>query len=34
NNPGVWAYHCHILYHLAAGMFTVMKYDGADTTFW
>ena len=25
NNPGVWAFHCHILYHLAAGMFTVLK---------
>jgi FtsP/CotA-like multicopper oxidase with cupredoxin domain len=34
NNPGVWAYHCHILYHLAAGMFTVLKYDGADTKHW
>ena len=34
DNPGVWAYHCHILYHLAAGMFTVLKYDGADQEFW
>jgi FtsP/CotA-like multicopper oxidase with cupredoxin domain len=34
DNPGVWAYHCHILYHLAAGMFTVLKYEGADTEFW
>ncbi len=34
NNPGVWAYHCHIVYHLATGMFTVLKYDGADTKFW
>ena len=25
NNPGVWAYHCHILYHLANGMFTVVN---------
>jgi FtsP/CotA-like multicopper oxidase with cupredoxin domain len=33
-NPGVWAYHCHILYHLAAGMFTVLKYEGADTESW
>lgn len=33
-NPGVWAYHCHILYHLAAGMFTVLKYEGAGTEFW
>ena len=25
-NPGMWAYHCHNLYHLAAGMFTTMIY--------
>jgi len=34
NNPGIWAFHCHILYHLASGMFTVLKYQGADTEFW
>jgi FtsP/CotA-like multicopper oxidase with cupredoxin domain len=34
NNPGVWAFHCHILYHMATGMFTVVKYEGADTEFW
>jgi FtsP/CotA-like multicopper oxidase with cupredoxin domain len=34
NNPGVWAYHCHILYHLATGMFTVLKYENADTQYW
>jgi FtsP/CotA-like multicopper oxidase with cupredoxin domain len=34
NNPGVWAFHCHILYHLATGMFTVLKYEGANTDFW
>ena len=34
NNPGVWAFHCHILYHATVGMFTVLKYDGADTKFW
>lgn len=34
NNPGIWAYHCHIIYHLASGMFTVVKYDDADTAFW
>lgn len=28
NNPGVWPLHCHILYHLEAGMFTVLRYDG------
>jgi FtsP/CotA-like multicopper oxidase with cupredoxin domain len=26
NNPGVWPLHCHILYHLEAGMFTVVRY--------
>ena len=34
DNPGVWAYHCHIVYHLAAGMFTVLKYEGAPGKFW
>ncbi len=33
-NPGLWAFHCHLLYHLATGMFTVLKYDGADLTQW
>lgn len=26
NNPGWWAFHCHLLYHQAAGMFTTVKY--------
>jgi FtsP/CotA-like multicopper oxidase with cupredoxin domain len=26
NNPGWWAVHCHLLYHLDAGMFTTIKY--------
>jgi FtsP/CotA-like multicopper oxidase with cupredoxin domain len=26
DNPGWWAFHCHMLYHLAAGMFTTFKY--------
>jgi FtsP/CotA-like multicopper oxidase with cupredoxin domain len=34
DNPGVWAYHCHILYHLATGMFTILKYENADTKYW
>jgi len=34
NNSGLWAYHCHIIYHMATGMFTVLKYDGADEKFW
>lgn len=26
-NPGVWANHCHNLYHLNAGMFTTIEYQ-------
>jgi FtsP/CotA-like multicopper oxidase with cupredoxin domain len=26
NNPGIWAFHCHLLYHLEAGMFTAFRY--------
>jgi FtsP/CotA-like multicopper oxidase with cupredoxin domain len=26
NNPGWWALHCHLLYHMEAGMFTTIKY--------
>jgi len=25
----IWPLHCHLLYHLDSGMFTVVKYDGA-----
>jgi len=25
-NPGWWAFHCHLLYHLDAGMFTTIRY--------
>ena len=28
DNPGLWAYHCHNLYHLATGMFTTVVYEG------
>jgi FtsP/CotA-like multicopper oxidase with cupredoxin domain len=28
DNPGRWAFHCHNLYHLAAGMMTVVDYAG------
>ena len=28
DNPGLWAFHCHNLYHMAAGMFTTVVYDG------
>lgn len=27
-NQGRWAFHCHNLYHLAAGMMAVVDYDG------
>jgi FtsP/CotA-like multicopper oxidase with cupredoxin domain len=30
--PGYWMLHCHILYHQAAGMMTVMKYQGFTNT--
>ncbi len=26
NNPGWWALHCHLVYHLEAGMFTTLRY--------
>lgn len=26
DNPGVWAFHCHHMYHMAAGMMTTMAY--------
>jgi len=25
-NPGLWAFHCHLLYHLEAGMFQTFRY--------
>jgi len=34
DNAGIWALHCHLLYHLATGMFTVVKYEGVETPFW
>lgn len=27
-NPGLWAFHCHHLYHMQRGMFAVLKYQG------
>jgi len=27
NNPGLWYVHCHILWHLEAGMATLVQYD-------
>jgi FtsP/CotA-like multicopper oxidase with cupredoxin domain len=26
DNPGTWAFHCHMLYHMEAGMFTTLRY--------
>jgi FtsP/CotA-like multicopper oxidase with cupredoxin domain len=26
NNPGLWAFHCHLLYHQHAGMFSTLRY--------
>jgi FtsP/CotA-like multicopper oxidase with cupredoxin domain len=26
DNPGWWAFHCHLLYHQHAGMFTTLRY--------
>ena len=28
DNPGRWAFHCHNLYHMAAGMMTSVEYEG------
>jgi FtsP/CotA-like multicopper oxidase with cupredoxin domain len=27
NNPGTWYVHCHVLWHLAAGMATLVQYE-------
>ena len=29
DNPGKWAFHCHNLYHMAAGMMTTVQYTQA-----
>jgi FtsP/CotA-like multicopper oxidase with cupredoxin domain len=28
DNPGRWAFHCHNLYHMMAGMMTEVRYEG------
>lgn len=28
DNPGRWAFHCHHLYHMVAGMMTTLAYEG------
>jgi len=30
DNPGNWAYHCHMIYHMAAGMMRLVRYVGTD----
>lgn len=27
DNPGLWAFHCHHLYHMAAGMMSTVEYE-------
>lgn len=29
DNPGSWLFHCHNLYHMAVGMVTDLRYEGA-----
>ncbi len=31
DNPGLWAFHCHNLYHMAAGMFSTLVYRSIPT---
>jgi FtsP/CotA-like multicopper oxidase with cupredoxin domain len=33
NNPGLWMFHCHDLHHAAAGMDTMLEYQGISTPF-
>lgn len=33
NNPGLWMFHCHDLHHAAAGMDTMVNYDGISTPY-
>jgi FtsP/CotA-like multicopper oxidase with cupredoxin domain len=27
-NPGIWAFHCHHLYHMVSGMMAYVAYEG------
>ena len=27
DNPGVWMYHCHNIYHAELGMMTTLRYN-------
>jgi FtsP/CotA-like multicopper oxidase with cupredoxin domain/plastocyanin len=29
SNPGVWLFHCHMEHHMANGMMTTLRYEGA-----
>jgi FtsP/CotA-like multicopper oxidase with cupredoxin domain len=29
-NPGVWMFHCHMEHHMANGMMTTLRYEGAQ----
>ena len=31
NEPGDWAFHCHLLYHMHAGMFQVVTVKAPET---
>ncbi|MFO0995064.1 MAG: multicopper oxidase family protein [Alphaproteobacteria bacterium] len=33
DNPGIWMIHCHVLYHLLAGMMTTLNYEGVAPLF-
>ena len=33
-HPGNWVMHCHMLYHMATGMVTLVNYDGVDLPPW
>ena len=30
--PGAWAFHCHLMYHMATGMFRKVIVEGGETT--
>jgi len=30
DNPGNWAYHCHMIYHMTAGMMRLVRYVATD----
>jgi FtsP/CotA-like multicopper oxidase with cupredoxin domain len=30
DNPGLWAFHCHMVYHMEAGLMRLIEYAGTD----